>query len=543
MARMAILVLVTGCICAGKTTLGEALSSGEFKVAHVKTSDELRRVTEANEDTPRHVLSASGYKLDEEKPDWLANAIKDAMLNERTGIAYVDCIRSEKQIEVLRAALPEPRFKVIHVHLTVGHVDVVTQRARNRNRKGDENAEVTIYGDLLNSERFHSLADVVIDSSRLDTADMQTIVEAHIRRINGSSGRASVDVFVGAQYGSEGKGNVIARIAQNYDVLCRVGGPNAGHSVLTPRDSQKVSFYHIPSGVLHSTGPCLIGPGAVINPDVLAKELAECFKHGVDMSERLLIDRAAVIITPEMIEAETGGVARIGSTGQGVGEATIAKLRRNGSATLAMNHPQFKDMCGDTREFLDRQMSRGARVMMEGTQGTGLDIHHGFYPYVTSRGTQASTTCGEMGIGPMHINRVIMVTRTNPIRVQSPEGGTSGYIGRELSWEDISERCGVDADKLRERERTTTTKRLRRVAEFDFAWLRRASMLNSPTDIALTFVDYYDGANKDVTRWENLTAATRQFIEHIEVVAGASVSMVSTGFARTSFIDRRSIGW
>ena len=135
-----------------------------------------------------------------------------------------------------------------------------------------------------------------------------------------------------------------------------------------------------------------------------------------------------------------------------------------------------------------------------------------------------------------------MVCRTYPIRVQNPDkpGQHSGPIGREISYETLSDRSGIPVDELKGTEITTTTKRQRRLAEFNWALLRHAVSLNGPTDIALSFADYIDKKNKDARRFEQLTLPTIQFIEEIERVASAPVSLISTRFEKRSIIDRRN---
>jgi adenylosuccinate synthase len=133
-----------------------------------------------------------------------------------------------------------------------------------------------------------------------------------------------------------------------------------------------------------------------------------------------------------------------------------------------------------------------------------------------------------------------MVSRTYPIRVANAIEGTSGPLNQELSWATVSKRSGIPIDTLEAKEVTSTTKRRRRVGSFDWAQLRRAASLNGPTDIALTFVDYLDPINKDARRFEQLSPATIQFVEEIENVAGAPVSLISTRFDFRSILDRRS---
>lgn len=115
-------------------------------------------------------------------------------------------------------------------------------------------------------------------------------------------------------------------------------------------------------------------------------------------------------------------------------------------------------------------------------------------------------------------------------------------MSREISWEDVATRSGVPADELRIREKTTTTKRLRRVSEFDWALLQRSAQLNMPTDIALTFADYVSPLNTSARRFDQLTDKTKDLIHEIEVVAGCPVTMITTRLHERSIIDRRK-GW
>lgn len=172
--------------------------------------------------------------------------------------------------------------------------------------------------------------------------------------------------------------------------------------------------------------------------------------------------------------------------------------------------------------------------MLEGTQGSGLSLHHGPYPSVTSRDTNVAGCLAEAGIAPARVRKVVMVVRTYPIRV----GGTSGPMTSELSWEEIERRSGLIG--LAQRELTSKTKKLRRVGEPEWDLLRRAALLNAPTDIALTFADYLHAKNAEAWRFEQLTDETIQFIDEVERVTGARVSLISTGFMRyRGIIDRR----
>ena len=137
------------------------------------------------------------------------------------------------------------------------------------------------------------------------------------------------------------------------------------------------------------------------------------------------------------------------------------------------------------------------RCSSKGTQGAGLSLYHGKYPYVTSRDTSVAGCLSEAGIPPSRVRRVVMVCRTYPIRVESPKSSTSGPMGTEINWKTVSKRSGIPRSQLEDKEKTSTTHRRRRVAEFDWELLRRASALNGPTDVALAFADYLNRENEN----------------------------------------------
>jgi adenylosuccinate synthase len=281
----------------------------------------------------------------------------------------------------------------------------------------------------------------------------------------------------------------------------------------------------------------ILAPGAVLNVALLLKEMSEC-KVDVD---RLFIDPQAMVISEADIARESGLVERIGSTGQGVGMATARRITDRGKKRkLAGDIKELRKYVRETWEVLEEAYKAGSRILVEGTQGTGLSLFHGQYPYVTSRDTTVSGCISEAGISPSRVRKVIIVCRTYPIRVQNPDNGTSGKMWQEISWKIIAERSGVPLTKLKRTERTSTTDRKRRVSEFDWELLRKSSAINGPTDIALTFADYLDSRNADAKRYEQLRPETIRFVEEIERVASAPVSLISTEFHFRSIIDRRS---
>jgi adenylosuccinate synthase len=378
-------------------------------------------------------------------------------------------------------------------------------------------------------------ADLVIDTDRCNEQDVFVRVASFLKLLP-STENELVDVIVGGQFGSEGKGQIAAHISPEYDCLVRVGGPNAGHTVFEKPTNHV--FHLLPSGSYRNPkAKLIIGPGAVLN---LQKILDEIRTFDIEPS-RLIIDENAVIISQSDIDEEQKIKDTISSTGQGVGFATanniIARLRGDDRHKAKNFIKELRPFLGTTSEELERMYRDGKKILLEGTQGTGLSLYHGLYPHITSRDTSVSGCLSEAGISPKRVRKIIMVTRTYPIRV----GGASGpFLSNEIDMKIIAERSGKNADELIKKEITTTTKKKRRIAEFSWSLFRKACELNSPTDIALTFTDYISIKNENARRYERLTAETRHFIEEIERCAGVKVSLIGTTFDYRAVIDRRN---
>lgn len=384
-------------------------------------------------------------------------------------------------------------------------------------------------------ESLAAKADVRLDTGSCSAADVLIRVASAVGLLTREYAR-SVDVLVGGLYGSEGKGNIAHYLAPEYDLLIRVGGPNAGHKVYLPTGETYV-HHHLPSGTrANERAALLLGAGAVVRVDGLLREIEEC---GVT-PERLAIDPNVMTISDDDSANETALRSRIASTAQGVGEATARRVRREESVVLARDIEELRPFLRNGQEFLETAYRTGDRICLEGTQGSGLSLYHGPYPYVTSRDTTVSGCLAEAGIAAPRLRRAVMVVRTLPIRVANPPGGTSGPLTRELAWEEVERRAGFEKGELETVELTSTTGTLRRVGEFEWDLLRKAASLNAPTDIALTFADYIASSNRDARRLEQLTVETIRFIEEVEAVASAPVSLISTRFhPQRSIIDRR----
>lgn len=530
------LVLLSGPVSSGKSTLAAELHR-RFGAEILKTSVllEARSTTKT-----RGHLQLLGQRLDVETGGlWVAEALVHRFpdLVDLHQLVVVDAVRFIGQVEALREAFGSNR--VVHVHLTAPFATLEGRYLERAAR--DETKEFRSYTDVQRNRTERDIeslaphADVVVNTSRNRRSDVLVRVASRLG-LYSALYAPTVDVVIGGQYGSEGKGHIAGYLSPEYDVLVRSGGPNAGHSVMLPSGKSQVQ-HHLPSGTGTSDALLVLTAGAVIEPTRLLSEIVKS-KVGTD---RLFIDPRAMVITEEDKAAEVALQATIGSTGQGVGAATARKIMgRSGGVRLAADFPEIAPYTARTAgEVLEQQFAAGGRVLVEGTQGTALSLHHGPYPYVTSRDTSVSGVLAESGIAPARVRRILMVCRTYPIRVESPEGGTSGPMDLEISWEEVAARADCDAEDLARAERTTTTGRLRRVQEFDWQLLHQCSELNRPTDVALTFVDYLHPKNRHARRFDQLHPDTMEFIDEVEHVSSAQVVMVSIGFHSRAILDRR----
>ena len=518
----------------GKSTLAARLASWSREIRVFQTRQMIQdRMTRKH---GHYTLRDIAERLDQRTSGkWVAESLAKQVIDlPSEASSVVDSIHTTCQINGLRKAFGN---RVIHVHLTAPP-STLRRRCRDERCGTIEVNSSPVISERETKGRIHSLqelSDVVIDTGRCTKDDVLVRTAARLGLYDRGA-RRLIDVLVGGQWGSEGKGHVASYLAREYDILLRVGGPNAGHSVY--RDSRPIAYYHLPSGTQECEAQLVIGPGAVLDVEKLVKEIASARFA----TNRLHIDPQAMTIESADIEAERKRLVAIGSTKQGVGFATSRKLLRSAASPkveLAGQSPALEPYIRSTRDVLDDAYRQGKRILLEGTQGSGLSLHHGKYPYVTSRDTTASGCIAEAGIAPSRVRRTIMVVRSYPIRVGGEEH--SGPMGNELSFDEISLRSGQDVETLRANERTSTTNRPRRIAEFNWTLLRDSALLNGPTDIALSFTDYISRVNEKARRFEQLTPETINFVEEIERVACAPVSLVVTRFSHSyrSIIDRR----
>ena len=339
-----------------------------------------------------------------------------------------------------------------------------------------------------------------------------------------------VTVVVGGQYGSEGKGKICAHLAltDDIDYMVRCGGPNSGHTVDVAR--KRYELKQVPAGFINPRTRLLIAAGALVNPTIFMDEVELC---GLD-STRIAIDENAAVIEDADVATECALDlrGRLGSTGSGVGAAVSRRVLREGNFRRAKDHPLLAPFTTSVQGELVSAMKRSLHIVVEGTQGFGLSLYHAReWPYRTSRDTTAHSFLGEVGLGIRDFE-VIMAVRTFPIRV----AGDSGPLEHEVTWEDVKTLSGYPYVV---QEYTTTTKRLRRVARFDWGVVDAAISANSPSHIALHGVDYVDYSNRSMMCYDHLGRPARAFVEEVEGRTEIPVSFIGTGPTNEEIIDRR----
>ena len=331
-----------------------------------------------------------------------------------------------------------------------------------------------------------------------------------------------VVVVVGAQWGDEGKGKLVDVLAERADWVVRYqGGANAGHTV--DLGDRSFVLHQIPSGILHPGVRCAIGNGVVLDPDTLFDEIDGLVKAGIDVEGRLYVSERAHLVLPyhKAVDGASASSKAIGTTGRGIGPAYEDKIARRGVRVLDLHHPErLRDVVQKGAEharamlarsgsdtvvdvdavlaLLDRLSTRllplaedvglmvhravraGAAILLEGAQGSLLDIDHGTYPFVTSSNTTAGGASVGVGIGPNAIDRVLGVVKAYTTRVGN------GPLPTELD------------EPLHSQVRTlgnefgATTGRPRRCGWFDALVVRYATRVNGLSDLAVTKLDVLD---------------------------------------------------
>jgi adenylosuccinate synthase len=410
-------------------------------------------------------------------------------------------------------------------------------------------------------------------------------------------------VIVGAQWGDEGKGKIVDLLAQSSEFVCRYqGGPNAGHTIV--RDGETFKLHHVPSGILYEGKISVIGAGCVVDPRLLVEEINTLEARGIS-TEGLRLSGNAHLIMPWHVAIDSAserrlGRLQIGTTRRGIGPAYADKAARLGIRVQDILDPKIlrqkfetalaeknrlldepleagdladrmetcaarlRPYVADTSLLVERALKAGQKVLLEGAQGTLLDLDHGTYPFVTSSNPIAGAAATGIGIGPTRIERVIGVAKAYVTRVGE------GPFPTEIE--------GPEQARVRElgEEYGTTTGRERRCGWLDLVGLRFAARVNGMTSLALTKLDVLstfaeipvcvryklpDGTETDefpahqsdfhhakpvyevLPGWQEpldgaLPPAAQRYVEFVEEALELDVIMVGTGADRESVITR-----
>ena len=328
-------------------------------------------------------------------------------------------------------------------------------------------------------------------------------------------------VIVGGFFGDEGKGKIVAYLARKdkADMAVRGGvGPNAGHTVMFHGKEHKTRM--LPSALVSNQTRLMIGPGVLINIDVLLEEI-----KNFDTRDRTFVDPQCCIIANTHIEMDSSdpNLNRIGTTGTGTGPANADRALRK--ASLARDSFELSEYLQDIPSIVNRAIDDDKTVLIEGTQGTFLSLYHGTYPFVTSKDVTASAICSDVGIGPKKVSEVLIVFKAYVTRVGS------GPLEGELELEETTSKGWTEYGSV--------TGRLRRAAPFNSDLAKRSIMLNSATQIALTKLDIVFPSDAGKRQFDNLTSDAKGFVNNIEKEVGLKVEVIGTGQELDDIIDRR----
>jgi adenylosuccinate synthase len=332
-------------------------------------------------------------------------------------------------------------------------------------------------------------------------------------------------IVVGGFFGDEGKGKIIAYLARHDRpvIVARGGvGPNAGHTVEVA--GKKYALRMVPSGFVQESARLLIGAGVLVDPRVLMNEIETIGLHG-----RIGVDRRCSIIEEEHIEADRSDAhlkGKIGSTGTGCGPANAARVSRK--ARQAKDVPELQNLICDVPLEVNGALDHDDVVLIEGTQGFGISLFYGTYPFVTSKDTTASQMAADVGLGPTRVDDVVVVFKSFPTRVG--EGPFETQMAEER------------ATALHIEEYGTVTRRKRRIGEWDGRMAAYSAMINGATMIALSGVDKLDPACRGVQSFDGLSAQVKAFVKRVERDTRVPVKLISTGPEVSEIVDLRKEG-
>lgn len=421
--------------------------------------------------------------------------------------------------------------------------------------------------------------------------------------------RGACTVVVGCQWGDEGKGKIVDVLAEGSDLIARYqGGANAGHTVHV--GEEEFILHQIPSGILHAGKRCLLGNGVVLDIVRFFEEYEGLARRGVDLEGRVGVSQRAHLLLPyhRALDraAETRAGEKIGTTGRGIGPAYEEKAGRRGIRVADLAHPEraeqllqqslsrvrerlaldegederlrvevedalklaerLSGLATDAGLEVGEALSNGKRVLLEGAQGTALDLDHGTYPFVTSSNTTAAAAATGVGVGPTAIDTVVGVVKAYTTRVGN--GPLPTAFDDEM--DERIRRLGGEFG--------ATTGRPRRCGWFDAVLARYAARVNGLTSLAVTKLDVLDTlpeiavaveyvTDDGVTRefpadtlavgearpvyethpgWESPTSGARRlqdlprnarsYLDRVEELTGAAIGMVSVGTKRSQII-------
>lgn len=412
------------------------------------------------------------------------------------------------------------------------------------------------------------------------------------------------DVIVGIQWGDEGKGKIVDMLAQKYDMVCRSqGGHNAGHTIWV--DGVRYALQLIPSGILNPKAINVIGNGVVVSPLNIIKEMSQF----TNLEGRLFISDKAHLNLPfhaliDQAKERLKGDKAIGTTGKGIGPTYAEKVSRTGFRmgellnpvklcddileyfkqnraifdVLEISTPNKIELLSELNEYKEKlspfitnttnlvwkAIDENKKILLEGAQGTMLDIDHGTYPYVTSSSTVSAGSCTGLGINPKDIGVIIGIVKAYCTRV-----GNGPFPTEDLT---------KDGEKIGEvgKEFGTVTGRKRRCGWFDAVAVRYASRLNGCDQLALMKLDVLDGFTKikvcvayeldgkridympsdmqnvkpiyeEIDGWDSVVGIkdfdklpinAKKYIEKIEEITSVKVGIISTSPERADTIIR-----
>ncbi|MCK4433940.1 adenylosuccinate synthetase [Candidatus Bathyarchaeota archaeon] len=328
-------------------------------------------------------------------------------------------------------------------------------------------------------------------------------------------------VITGGFWGDEGKGKIVSYLAlkDRLDVCVRTGSVNAAHTVWYL--GKRYALHMVPAAFVNEKCRLLLGTGANIHVAQFLEEVEETKvenRVGIDYQASIIEEKHSV---QDKTNAHLKGV--VGTTGRGVGPAIEERVRR--SAKLAKNIPELQPYLADVAKEVNNAIDNGKEVLLEGTQGLMLSLFYGTPPYVTGRDTGASAICSEAGVGPTKVDDVLVVFKAFMTRVGA------GPLPGELSKEEAIKRKWFEV--------AAGTGRERRSAPFSFEIAKKAVVINSATQAAVTKLDILYPQCKSVRRYEELPEEAKQFVAKIEKETEVPVVLIGTGPDALDIIDRR----